>query len=519
MSERSLRVSAAAALFFATLAGARAARAQGGADGGAPAPGGEAPSVNASPDGGAAPATGDTGGGLFEQSQAAASSSSSRPAPDLAAAAAKAPFTLNGYARGDVFVGKVQDQRAAEMKANYGELSLQLRTAKASFGDGFADARIRYGLQGDQQGTIVDLREAYVNTYLGPFDLRLGKQIIVWGRADALNPTNNITPVDFRIRSPLEDDIRLGNVGARAFLRMGVARLEGVWMPTYLPTELPPVGLPPLVSFGPPTFPSADIKNGLVAGRLHLELAAFEASVSYLRGYAPLPGLTLATVTFDMDTPSVMNDSGITVSRTAYEQQVVGLDFSTALGEVMTIRGEAAYRRPFDYQTKPYAAHPDLQYVLGADHNFGSLNVIAQYLGRYVFDWKKEPGTTRDPGDLEAILNQQMRADYLDLVTNEVNAELAQINQILFNQTAKVQHVATLRLEWLLAHETLSLSALGLYNFTTQEWLLTPRIGWKLTDAMTAYVGGQIFAGPNDTLFGLIDQTLSAGYVELRFAY
>ena len=79
--------------------------------------------------------------------------------------------------------------------------------------------------------------------YLGPVDLRLGQQIIVWGRADALNPTNNLTPVDFRIRSPIEDDIRLGNVGARAFLRLSPVRLEGVWMPVYLPTELPTVGL------------------------------------------------------------------------------------------------------------------------------------------------------------------------------------------------------------------------------------------------------------------------------------
>ena len=178
-----------------------------------------------------------------------------------------------------MFAGKVLDQSAAEMKANYGELALQLRTAKSQYGDGFADARIRYGLMGDQQGTFVDLREAYVNAYVGPFDLRLGKQIVVWGRADGLNPTNNITPVDFRIRSPLEDDIRLGNVGARAFLRLGVVRLEGVWMPTYLPTELPPVSLPQYVAFGPPIFPSADLKNGLGAGRLHLELAAFEMSV------------------------------------------------------------------------------------------------------------------------------------------------------------------------------------------------------------------------------------------------
>jgi hypothetical protein len=186
---------------------------------------------------------------------------------------------------------------------------------------------------------------------------------------------------------------------------------------------------------------------------------------------------------------------------------------------VATIRGEAAYRRPFDYQNRPYAARPDLQYVLGADHNFGSFNVIAQYLGRYVFSWQKQNGTNQDPNDLEGILRTQSSVDYLDLVTNAVNAELAQVNQILFSQTARVQHIATLRFEWLLAHETLSLSSLGLYNFTTQEWLVTPRIGWRITDAMTAYLGGQVFAGPNDTLFGLIDQTLSAGYAELRFTY
>src|SRR5262249_24092505 len=144
----------------------------------------------------------------------------------LAPAANTPPFTLNGYARGDLFVGKVNGQRAAEMKADYGELSLQLRTAKSPYGDGFAEARILYGLQGVDQGTLVNLREAYVNAYLGPVDLRIGQQIIVWGRADALNPTNNITPLDFRVRSPIEDDLRVGNVGARGFLRLAPLRLE-----------------------------------------------------------------------------------------------------------------------------------------------------------------------------------------------------------------------------------------------------------------------------------------------------
>jgi Protein of unknown function (DUF1302) len=514
MGDRSLRASALAGLLIATLAGVRAARAQGGTDGGAPAPAAGAPSVNAPPDGGAPPAEAapaESGGGLFEESQAATAASA---AAEAVLTAPKAPFTLNGYVRGDVFVGKTQDVRAAEMKANYGELGLQLRTAKTAFGDGFTDVRFRYGLQGSAPGTFVDIREAYVNAYLGPFDLRLGKQIIVWGRADALNPTNNLTPVDFRIRSPLEDDIRLGNVGARAFLRLGIVRLEGAWMPTYLATELPNVGLPPDVVFAPPIFPSPDLKNGLVAGRIHLELPAFETSISYLRGYAPLPGLTLTGLRFSMTDPAVF------VSRTAYNQQVLGFDFSTALGDVLTLRGEAAYRRPFDWQNRPYAARPDVQYALGADHTFGSVSIIVQYLGRYVFNWQKEPGTNRDPGELAGILaNPDNQAGFTDLVTTEVSAELAQINQILFSQTARVQHIATLRFEWLALHEALSISSLCLYNFTTQEWLITPRIGWKLTDAMTAFIGAQVFAGPNDTLFGLIDQNLSAGYVELRFSF
>jgi uncharacterized protein DUF1302 len=519
MSDRPPRASAFAGLIvcIAMFAGARAARAQTAADAGAP--GGAAP-VTAdagAPDAGAQPQSpaGETGGGLFEQSVAA---SAAGAASGAEATAAKPPFTLNGYVRGDVFVGKVPDENASMMKANYGELALQLRTARSPYGDGFAEARLRYGLQGTDLGTFVDVREAYVNAYLGRVDLRLGQQIIVWGRADALNPTNNLTPVDFRIRSPLEDDIRRGNVGARGFLRLSPLRLEGVWMPVYLPTELPPVGLPQFVSFGPPKFPSPDLRNGLVAGRVHLELAAFEMSVSYLRGYAPLPGLTLSSVTFDLTNPS------LAVARTAYNQQVVGLDFSTALGDVLTIRGEAAYRHPFDYQNKPYAARPDLQYVLGADHNFGSFNLIAQYLGRYVFHWQEAPvpAMDLDPSILRMSPDPAVNPEidfWRDAVTEGANAVLARTSQILFSQTARVQHIATLRLEWLLAHETLSISSLCLLNFTTKEWLVTPRIGYRLSDSMTAYVGAQVFAGPTETLFGLIDQQLSAGYAELRFTY
>ena len=423
-----------------------------------------------------------------------------------------------------MFAGKVNDVNAGELKSGYGELDLTLRTRKETYGDGFADARLRYGLQGDgTQGTVVEVREAYVNAYLGPLDLRLGQQIVVWGRADALNPTNNLTPVDFRIRSPLEDDIRLGNAGARAFLRFAPFRLEGVWMPIYLPTELPAVALPQYVSFGPPAYPvlpAMNLKNGTEGARLHLELPAFDMSVSYVHGLALLPGLTLSNVTLTADPntgmPNPFIPPSILVSRTAYEQQVFGLDFSTTLGEFGTLRGEAAYRRPYGWEglADGHIAFPDLQYVVGADHSFGSLSIIVQYMGRYVFHWQKQTGS---PYDTSTLPMRQMGD--LPFVTTNANEILAKDNQILFSQTAQVQHLGTLRFEWLGLHETLSISSLCLLNFTTHEWLVTPRIGYKLSDTMVAYLGAQVFHGPTDTLFGIIDAELSSGYVELRYTF
>jgi hypothetical protein len=498
-------------------AGAPVARAD--SEGGLPPAAAAAPAAQLGEQPPVQPAAGAGGGGLFELSSAAAAAPSAGAAP---AASTAGPFTLTGYMRGDLFAGKVSGEDAAEMKAAYGELDLTLRTAKESYGDGFAEARIRYGLQADGlQATVVDLIEAYVNAHLGPVDLRIGQQIIVWGSADGLNPTNNLTPLDFRIHSPIEDDIRIGNAGARAFLRFAPFRLEGVWMPLYLPTELPAVSLPQYVSYGRPLFPSLNLKDGTEAARLHLEVAAIEMSVSYLHGFAPLPGLSATGINLtaaDDGTPSATTPPSILVSRTAYEQQVLGFDFSTSLGEIATLRGEAAYRRPYNWAglADQHIAFPDVQYTIGADHTFGSLSVIAQYMGRYVLDWQKlsGPGMVLNPSVLpmEPIGN-------LSVVSQNVNSTLAKQNQILFSQTAQIQHLATLRFEWLGLHETLSISSLCLYNFTTHEFLATPRIGYRLSDAMTMYAGAQLFHGPANTLFGIIDAQLSAGYAELRYTF
>src|SRR5690606_32841844 len=159
-------------------------------------------------------------------------------------------YELSGYVRGTAFMGKIPEYRQGYMQAAYGELSLQLRTKRTEYGDAFGEARMRYGMQGGDPKYEAELREGYVNAYLGPVDIRLGQQIIVWGKADGFNPTNNLTPTNLSIRSPHDDDRRVGNFASRVFLNMEPLRLEGVWVPMYRAVELPPFVYPKYVVEG-----------------------------------------------------------------------------------------------------------------------------------------------------------------------------------------------------------------------------------------------------------------------------
>jgi hypothetical protein len=288
-------------------------------------------------------------------------------------------------------------------------------------------------------------------------------------------------------------------------------------MPLYEPTLLPTLQTesPDIVQFVDPNYPSLSVRNGTYAIKAHVLLSSFEASVSYLYGDAPLPGYDLGTV---LGGGGDRAQTRLDIVRTSYNQHVVGADFSTTIGDLFGLRGEVAFRDPIEYQSRIFAPNPDLQYVLGVDRGFGNLNIIVQYMGRYTFDWVKKNapvGSTIDdlvnlypagqpvsPGALQPL--------YL-LLENR--------NQILFGQLAEVQHLATVRVEWLALHETLSLSVVGMRNFTTEEWLLQPKVSYKISGNLSTTVGAEIYAGPDETLFGWIDESLSSGYAELKLDF
>lgn len=404
---------------------------------------------------------------------------------------------LNGYLRSSLYLGKVPERNLADIKSGYGEFSLKLRASKPGFGDAHAEVRFRRGMEFDASLSEFNLREAYVNAYIGPLDFRVGHQIVVWGRADGINPTDNITPKNMLARSPVEDDRREANFLLRSFLHLHPLRLELIWVPFFkssvIPTSLFP--FPPGLTLDEPVYPGARIKNGAAAARLNLELPSFDGSLSYFNGHLPFPGLNYRIGEPAFPSPSV------SIFPQSYRIHVFGADFSTTIAGSFGIRGEVAYKKPHkDYRSFIYIPNPELHYVLGLDREFpGNFSIILQYIGRFVFDYYP-------------------LAQPLDPMAWTVY-EIALKNRLLAFQQYEVSHSLSSRLGWNLLNETLNLELVWMANFTSRENLFRPRLAYDITDALTFTVGGEAYFGPHDTLFGLIDSHLSSVFAELRISF
>jgi hypothetical protein len=417
----------------------------------------------------------------------------------------------NGHVRADLFAGKVPGAQEGEVKQGYGEFALSLRARKGGLGDAFGEFRLWQGNDLGQNEMRVTLREAYVNAFLGPIDIRIGQQVIVWGRADGNNPTNNLTPIDMRVRSPNEDDRRLGNLALRISAFLAPMRLEAIWVPFYAPSHFPSFRLGQSVAFADPEVPSNNLANGTLAGRINLEGAAVDGSVSYLYGTAPLPGISFKELTLEGATPT------LSVAFKPYRQHVVGMDFSTTVSDWFGLRGEAAYKHPVEDGSPDYEPLPEIHFVVGIDRQIGDFMGIVQYIGRYTFDWTSLPDYGIDladgPPDMAALA--QVEGGPMAVI----GAQLKEKNRMMRGQLNEWTHMLMTRLAWTFFYETLDLEVMGMFDFTTEEYFARAMAAYDVTDALTLSVGGEIWGGPDGTMSGTIDELMSAGFLELKASF
>ncbi len=426
----------------------------------------------------------------------------------------ESPFQLSGYGRGVLYIGAYESPSLPEIRSGYGEAALKISAFSGMRGKLFSEMRFRSGYEYNEQINQFQLREAYADLYLGDFDLRAGQQIIAWGRADGINPTNNLTPQDYFVRSPEPDDIRMGNflVRGRYTIKSRI-RLEGIWVPVYRHSvyRFDLFDMPGFVNFTDAYNPEAALKNGSFAGKIEFLFDHFDGSVSWFSGYDPMPGIEASPLP---ETPG--ENPSIDMYARPFRQQTGGLDFSFGLGS-FGIRGEAAYREPDGaHKGEIFVPNRDLRYVLGIDRSIGIFSMMVMYSGQYVFDFEEMQMLESFPEIEHEMLQQPVVWGMLGPLMDQ---QLAGFNRVIFDQTKEIMHSLAARPAVSLFHDVLQLEVFGLYNISTEEWTLLPKMSWKVSDNLKLGIGGQYFDGPPNTRYDLIAPVFNGGFMELRYTF
>ena len=112
----------------------------------------------------------------------------------------------------------------------------------------YFDARVQAQNLTRSLGTTWEVREGYAQISLGELDIRAGRQITVWGRADKVNPTDSWSTRNFALLVTEDDDQRLGVASLQATWNAGPYRAIALWQPEWRDPVLPIPPLPPGIS-------------------------------------------------------------------------------------------------------------------------------------------------------------------------------------------------------------------------------------------------------------------------------
>jgi hypothetical protein len=327
--------------------------------------------------------------------------------------------------------------------------------------------------------------EFYIDMFFNAVDIRIGKQFIFWGRTDWIMPTDNINPWDYTNITADIEDYRIPVLAGKLDYYIGPLKIEGVWIPKFLPDRIP-VELPdsinamPVVPL-PPGLPETKVGNSEFALRLSSQIKNVDFSLSYYNGFDKMPSVS-------MRYNPALTEFNSQISYNPY--QVFGADFVFTKGE-MAFKGEGAYFLTFDIDGRDITVeNPHIQYVLGMDYNLSNdLFLNAQFV-HYI----------------------RFKYDY-DYEKNEREALGMPTDNIPDKQTFS----GSLRLQYNITDFT-SLQFISVVNFKDLDYFLLPIINYNISDGLNIYAGATIFDGSQGSPFGR-NKDYSRGFVGLKYSF
>ena len=323
------------------------------------------------------------------------------------------------------------------------------------------------------------VREAYVDFERDAFSLRAGRQIVAWGRADGVNPTDKLSPKDFTLLTPDDDSQRLG-IDAVKFRYALNANISLTAVAAQFTAHTTPQGALPtnLVKATEPAGTEWAVKLDRTGQGL-------DWSLSYFDGYE-----RFARYRFDLGIPQAPVFQG------DFERsRSVGADLALASG-AWTWRAEInhAALRPGCDQCPQYERRVT-RAVLGADLDFAeTMNLNVQLLATRHWDYL-EPSTS------PALLRT------LELGRARLNSEYAAVETGL-----------SFRLSDRLLNDKLKWEISGVFDLTGQSRLIRPRVTYTFNDHARLSVGFDFYEGDSQTYFGALTKNTLA-FVMVSLVY
>lgn len=328
----------------------------------------------------------------------------------------------------------------------------------------------------------IEAREAYIEKSFGDFDLRVGRQIVVWGRADKVNPTDQWTSKDLTLLSTDDEDQRLGTAMLTAAWNFGSYRIIGLYVPEW---RAPMYPIPPIAGISLANLtPSSPARQ--FALKIDQTGGSFDWSLSYSNVISKLPTLDVLSAGPD----------GTRIGLNYEHVEVFGADFAMNFGRI-GLRAESAYTlAPDSNGNDPTKFNRELFTVLGADHSpIENLNFNLQVLYKHVFQYRT-PNSFSDS-------SMRLLAAQENLVANQLDSN---------------QFGLSFRPNFKMMNETLELEAAYVQWFGVPGGLVRPKATYAFNDHFKGCIGAEKYFGTNDSFFGRLSN-LSSFFTELRYSF
>lgn len=395
----------------------------------------------------------------------------------------QAQIPINGMVRNYTALSANEDPDLV-MFQNTFRLNFEKRSDKGAF-----NADIYTYLYAKNITPEINIKQLYADLYFENVDLRLGRQQIIWGKADGVFITDIVSPKDLReFLLPDFTEIRQGIDALNTSFYTGNHTFSLVLSPVFSPTIEPTEE-----SIWHPNiqYPSDSVKFDYSGKDVSLSL---KNSETFFRWSAMLSAIDFELVgawMWDDDptlhmkkyvsptTEGVAIDS-IIISPKHHRLAMGGGSFSsTAKGFIF--KGEAGYYHEKKFNTNDPTIVDGviegdyLHYMIGLSYTLAGIDLHGQFIQKIL------------------------------------------INHNSYYKNDKFENMFTLLLHKSLLRETLNLNLFSYIGLNSKDALIRPSVEYDISDGIKFIVGANIFVGDSG-YFGQFDEN-DIGYIKLSYSF